>query len=176
MVCQGLQAIFDRLQVSHMHSRLGFLTKPWIFSRTLWIGFILVFALCNCTGINVWSSNYKASGTTHPTPDYANPMVILRGGGVLHQNTVAGSLGKEQPGDLYRGEACSWSILWLVAGGDSSLSAAKDQAKIQYIHFTEFKQEAVFIFFLHNFCTVVVGSKEESINQERTKSVEDLRP
>lgn len=78
---------------------------------------------------------------------------------MLHRNTVAGALGKEREGQLYKGEACSWSVLWLIAGGDSSLMAAKNKAGIDFIHYSEYKQEAVFGFFFHSFCTILVGTK-----------------
>lgn len=127
-------------------------------NRWFLFAFLLVGS-SGCTGTNIWSSNYKTSGTTNPTPDYTNPSIILRGGGVLHRNTVAGALGKEREGQLYKGEACSWSVLWLIAGGDSSLMAAKNKAGIDFIHYSEYKQEAVFGFFFHSFCTILVGTK-----------------
>jgi hypothetical protein len=141
-----------------------------IFLCRLFAMLVFIFVSTGCTGINIWSSNYKTSGTTNPTPDYANPTIVIRGGGVLHQNTIAGSLGREREGQLYKGEVCSWSILWLIAGGDSSLEAAKNKAGIDFIHYSEFKQEAIFGFFYHNFCTIVVGTKASD-----TKAGDDLK-
>jgi hypothetical protein len=147
--------------MNHHLQKLKFRNLSW------WL--IIVFLLVGsygCTGINLWSSYYKTSGTTNPTPDYANPTIILRGGGVLHRNTVAGALGKEKKGQLYKGEACSWSVLWIIAGGDSSLMAAKNKAGIDFIHYSEYKQEAVFGFFFHSFCTILVGTKAISAELE----------
>ncbi len=128
-----------------------------ILHTIIWIVIFLWFG--NCTGINVYQSFYGTEGITNPTPQYANPSIVLRGGGVIHRNAIAGAIGKDTPGELLKGEACSWSILYLVAGGNSSLSKAKENGGMDFIHFSEFKQEAIFGFIYHSFCTVVVGTK-----------------
>jgi hypothetical protein len=116
----------------------------------------------SCTGINVFRSAYGFEGNTNPTPEYASLGVIYKGGGVIHRNTIPGALGKPREGELRRGEACSWSAIWLLAGGDSSIQAAKRDGEIDFIHFIEYKQEATFGFIHHNFCTVLVGTKAQS--------------
>lgn len=91
----------------------------------------------------------------------------------MHRNTVPGGLGKHKGGQLLRGEACSWSALWLVSSGDASLHAAKKTAGIDYIHSVEYKQEATLGFFYHNFCTVIVGSKRAD-NPPKNQSREEI--
>lgn len=137
---------------------------------------ILVFSITfivSCTGIDVFRSGYGFEGNTHPTPEYSNIGVIYKGGGVIHRNTVPGALGKQREGELRRGEACSWSAVWLLAGGDSSIKAAKQLGGIDYIHFIEYKQEATFGFLSHNFCTIIVGTKAPKSNPTSQTSSKD---
>jgi len=126
----------------------------------------------SCTGINVYRSTYGFEGNTNPTPEYTYLGPIYKGGFVIHRNTIPGALGKFREGELRRGEACSWSALWLLAGGDSSIQAAKRDGGIDFIHFIEYKQEATFAFIQHNFCTVLVGTKVQT-GTNSTKSMLD---
>jgi hypothetical protein len=120
----------------------------------------------NCTGWNVFRWGLGSSSHTSPTPEYVKPNSILKGGLVLHSNAIPGGIGKRTEGQLYKGKACSWSAMWLLAGGDSSLDKAKKNARIDFIHSVEYKHEATLGFFHHNFCTIVVGTREAGESEE----------
>jgi hypothetical protein len=127
--------------------------------------FLLLFfsasQMVGCTGINLTSWALGHSSHPNPTPEYLGPGGLLRGGLVLHRNSIPGGVGVSGEGKLYKGEACSYSILWLYSGGDSSISQARQNARIRRIHYVEYRQEATMGFFYHNFCTIVVGSRDE---------------
>lgn len=126
----------------------------------------------SCTGLNLYHSGYGFEGNTNPTPEYTTTAPLFKGGAVLHSHTIPGALGKAKEGELRRGEACAWSSLWLFAGGDASIQAAKQDGGIDYIHFIEYKQEATFIFFQHSFCTIIVGTKaniHSNIKEENSR-------
>ncbi|WCL47760.1 TRL domain-containing protein [Leptospira sp. GIMC2001] len=136
---------------------------------------MILFLVTSCTGINLMNGVYRTSNVTHPTPDYSTPAVLLKGGGIIHNERIAGGIGNLTEGELRRGEACSWTILWLVAGGNSSLAQAKKNAGIDFIHFAEYKQEAILGFFFHNFCSIVVGTKKQTgSNREVPKAEQKL--
>lgn len=124
------------------------------------IGILLIILNIQCTGWNLFRWATGAGSHTSPTPEYSSPNAILKGGLIIHRNTISGGVGQIREGKLYRGEACSWSALWLVAGGDSGLREAKKNAGIDFIHSVEYKQESTLGFFYHQFCTIVVGMKD----------------
>lgn len=135
-----------------------------IFKPNLILFFVVGITLGGCTGMNLISWVSGHTGHPSPTPSYVGPAVVLKGGMVFHENTIAGGLGNvgnPAKGIFYKGEACSHSVLWLISWGDSSIAKAMENAQIQKIHYVEYRQEATLGFVNHNFCTIVVGTRND---------------
>lgn len=111
--------------------------------------------LSGCTGINVMTSGGMTN--TNPAREYAHGYyTIYRGGGIIHMNTAAGQI-TGQP-TTKKGEACSHSVLWLVAFGDSSIEAAKEAGQITKVGAIDHQVLGVLGFVYHRHCTVVSGT------------------
>lgn len=107
-----------------------------------------------CTGHSILG---KFTANTHPVPAYNDPyFYFLPGGAVYHRNRVPGQL-LDAPAER-SGRACSYSVLYMMAWGDSSLAAAMDAGGIARVHSVEHEIEAVFGFIYHSHCTIVHGA------------------
>lgn len=121
---------------------------------------ILLPGLFSCTGINV-GRIYPVGANTNPAQDYAYAYTpIYRGGAIYHSNTVPGQLGYNYQNADLNGKACSYSILWLVSFGDSTLKTAKQKGQITRIKSVEHEVMAILGFVFHRHCTIVTGSNE----------------
>lgn len=113
----------------------------------------LALILVSCTGIHI--APHAGFTNTNPAQEYGTIAVLATGGGLYHSNRVPGQIANA--GTAKSGEACSHSVLWLVAWGDSSLNAARKAGQIQKIGLVEYDVRAIFGFFYHRFCTIVRG-------------------
>ena len=113
----------------------------------------VLFFMLSCTGTNV--ATMVGFTNTNPAQDYGEMAVLSKGGGIYHYNVTAGSIGNALA--RKQGKACSQSVLWLVAWGDSSLHAATESAGIKKIASVEYENQAIASFGFHKFCTVVWG-------------------
>jgi hypothetical protein len=129
--------------------------RNWLFILTI----LLSSSLVSCTGLNILSDQYGSSITGNPTPEYASPAMIRKGGLLYHRNTVPGGIGLHTEGNLVEGEGCVSSYLWMVSQGDASLRTIKKTFEIDAIHSVEYRHEASLGFIFHSFCTKVIGTK-----------------
>lgn len=114
---------------------------------------LVAFGLTGCTGFNYGLG--MATAHTTPTPAYANGAVFNLGGGILHRNSVPGPLGNASA--KLTGRACSQSLFWLAAWGDSSIETAKANGNIKKVAAITYEQTAILGFVFHRFCTTVAG-------------------
>jgi hypothetical protein len=145
------------------------------FRLILLIQASLLVAVFNCTGLNV-AAKMGVGAVTNPAPEYANFLYLGDKRGVIfHKNNVAGQISNTSD-SVVTGEACSKSILWLVAWGDSSIEAGKNAGGITKVASVEYEQLGVLSFLYHSFCTRVTGSTEAFTSTvESTKSVKKGR-
>ncbi len=139
--------VFGRALISLFRTGRGIMIKIFLCLAGL---VLLSFA---CTGMAV-TPHYGATNT-NPVPEYATIATLAYGGGMYHANSVAGQAGNALL--QAEGRACSHSVLWLVAWGDSRLSTAAKNGSIKKIGFVEYEVRALGGFFYHRFCTVVRG-------------------
>ena len=81
---------------------------------------------------------------------------IYNGTTTPHAATRANNDGANKPGSK-QGEACAEGVLWLIAWGDASDSAAKNAGGIKEVHSVEFRDSFVLGGIYHKGCTVVHG-------------------
>ncbi|WP_061206973.1 adhesin Lsa14 [Leptospira santarosai] len=134
----------------------------------LFISFMTIWAV-QCTGLNImYTTGLRPN--TNPTKDYAVGFPLYtKGGGLFHDAVIPGQIG-DNAEKTVTGKACSKSILWLVSFGDSSIEAAKADAKITKAVSIEYEQTAALGYIFHKFCTVVTGSIESVETKTDTKS------
>ncbi|TGL33733.1 TRL-like family protein [Leptospira koniambonensis] len=132
--------------------------KLLIFSCFLFIGF------ANCTGAN-FGNTIGATPNTNPTKNYGFVLglspLVTKGAYLIHSGDIPGQIGFGAEANL-TGTACSRSILNLIAFGDSSLAAAKENGKINKIAAVNYEQFAILEGVYHSFCTVITGSAGSS--------------
>ena len=117
----------------------------------------LLFVSCYAgTGAN-YSSILGISVNTHPTPEYNRYAMNGRFGIAVHINKVPGQIGQGVANPLKQGRACSQSLLFLVATGDSSIETAKKDGSITKIAFIEHEIRAFIFSLYHEHCTIVHG-------------------
>ncbi|MCB1179501.1 MAG: TRL-like family protein [Leptospiraceae bacterium] len=116
---------------------------------------IFLSGFVGCTGLNVL---YPIFPNTNPAKEYAHPTTMLRGGAFYHVNSVVGAIGNKVDGSLVTGTSCSMAILFIYAGGDSSIEAAKKDKNIQKVARVEYEEKAILGSVYHTFCTKVTGS------------------
>ncbi|KAK2620143.1 TRL-like family protein [Leptospira interrogans] len=133
----------------------------------LFISFMTIWAV-QCTGVNAMYI-YGLRPNTNPTKDYAIGTMVTKGGAIFHEAMIPGPIGNNAE-KVVTGRACSKSILWLVSFGDSSIEAAKAEAKITKVASIEYEQLGVSIYLYHKFCTVVTGSIESVETKTDAKS------
>lgn len=133
----------------------------------LFICFMTIWAV-QCTGTNIMYTS-GLSPNTNPTKDYAIGMMVTKGGGLFHEAIIPGPIG-DNAEKVVTGRACSKSILWLVSFGNSSIEAAKADAKITKVASIEYEQLGVSTYIYHKFCTVVTGSIESVETKTDSKS------
>ena len=122
--------------------------------KALFLSTIVGFVLASCTGIHI--APHLGGTNTNPTQEYAFlPPVYYRGGMLYHKYRSLGQVGDARAAK--EGEACSYSVLWLAAWGDSSLSRAQKQGGISKIASVEYENSAILGFVYHRFCTFVRG-------------------
>lgn len=115
---------------------------------------LLSLSVVQCTGINYFL--IFGVSNTNPAPEYANYYgANLKGGGIYHRAIVLGQAGTAKADVM--GEACSLSILGLVAFGDSSINNARSKVKIKKIALVEYEVMAIGGYYVHKFCTRVHG-------------------
>lgn len=116
--------------------------------------------LLSCTGINI-GRLYPATANTNPAQDYAYMYTpVYRGGAIYHGNTVPGQLGYNYNKANLTGKACSYSILWLVSFGDSTIKSAKEDGRITRVRSVDHEVLGILGFVFHRHCTIVTGSEE----------------
>ncbi|WP_082280900.1 adhesin Lsa14 [Leptospira kirschneri] len=123
----------------------------------LFICFMTIWAV-QCTGLNLMYT-YGLRPNTNPTKDYGvGAPLISKGGIVVHSGTIPALIG-DNAENTSTGKACSRNILWLVSFGDSSIEAAKAEAKIAKVTSVDYEQFGILTGVIyHSFCTVVTGS------------------
>lgn len=108
----------------------------------------------NCTGANVMTGNIGPN--TNPTPEYSSIFNFIKGGGFYHRHTQSGSIGfNAEP--LLTSSSCSYTVLYLIAFGDSSILTSKG-SEINKIAYIEYEQFAILGSLFHRFCAKVTGS------------------
>ena len=117
--------------------------------------FLLFFAtiLNGCSGIQYFSLSNTAN--TNPAQDYGRPSIAFKGGVVSHTEKVVGQIGNAKIEKS--AQSCSYSILWLLALGDSSIQTARKKGEITKIALVEYEIYAYFGFIYNSFCTIVSG-------------------
>ncbi|ULH29875.1 MULTISPECIES: TRL-like family protein [Leptospira] len=133
----------------------------------LFICFMTIWAV-QCTGLNYMYIS-GLTPNTNPTKDYAIGTMATKGGGLFHEAIIPGPIG-DNAEKVVTGRACSKSILWLVSFGNSSIEAAKADAKITKVASIEYEQLGISGYIYHKFCTVVTGSIESVETKTDTKS------
>ena len=137
-----------------IRSAMGCLySAPGIALRVLGSGLVALIAL-SCTGINLGAS--IGGPNTHPARPYAYLVHRYTAGGVVHRNVLPGQLGGQALA-LRTGRACSHSVLWAIAWGDSSIEAARLNGEIEGIASVEHEVFAALGFLYHQHCTLVSG-------------------
>jgi hypothetical protein len=113
----------------------------------------------NCTGLNLGADLYGFANT-NPTPGYTNELGSrLHGGFFYHSNSIPGQLGNAD--SEKKGTSCQMAILYIASFGDSSILAAKKNAKITKIGSIDYTQTGILGGYLyHSFCTNVYGTTE----------------
>ena len=112
--------------------------------------------LSTCTAINPLSIYYmNKGGSTNPAQEYSDTNVLNKGGFFYHQAYVAGPVGNAR--NLINAKSCSYSILWIVAFGNSGINHTRKQARIKKIALVEYEILGIGAFVYHQFCTVVYG-------------------
>lgn len=129
------------------------------FQLILLIQTSLLLLIFNCTGVNM-ATKLGIGANTNPTPEYSNSFYLLdKLGLVYHGNTISGQISNTAESKV-SGQACSKSVLFLFAWGDSSIEAAKSSASITKVAFVEYEQMAILGALYHRFCTKVSGSTD----------------
>jgi hypothetical protein len=82
--------------------------------------------------------------------------VIYNGTTTPHAMERANIDGTNKGGSKH-GESCTTGILWLVAWGDASTSAAKNAGGIKEVHSVEFKNTSFLAGVYAEGCTIVTG-------------------
>ncbi|EMK12684.1 MULTISPECIES: adhesin Lsa14 [Leptospira] len=132
----------------------------------LFISFMTIWAV-QCTGMNImYTTGLRPN--TNPTKDYAIGAMAAKGGYIFHDAVIPGQIG-DNAEKVVTGRACSKSFL-LASFGDSSIEAAKAEARITKVASIEYEQTAIFTVFFHKFCTIVTGSSESVETKTDTKS------
>ncbi|MCC5815786.1 MAG: TRL-like family protein [Leptospira sp.] len=112
--------------------------------------------VANCTGANL--RPYVGIGSsTHPVQQYEYPYAIGNKGGLVYHNYLVEGRPSEGVGNSKTGEACSYSVLWMVSFGDSSIIAAKSQANIQKISNLSHEISGILGYIFHSHCTIIKG-------------------
>ncbi len=112
-----------------------------------------ILALASCTGLGI---NTHTGQNLNPAPEYGNLAVVTARAGVFyHQNGVPGPKGNAA--SVKTGKGCNYSILWLVAFGDSSIDTIREDAGIRKVASVDYDETAILGFFFHKFCTTVSG-------------------
>lgn len=91
----------------------------------------------------------------NPSPAYAHPGVLWRGGLFYHYHTNVIFTGDGKI--IRKGRACSHSFFYLFALGDSRIDTAKVNGGVSVPAFIEQETLAVLGFFYHRHCTIVLG-------------------
>ncbi|WP_078125117.1 adhesin Lsa14 [Leptospira alexanderi] len=135
----------------------------------LFICFTTIWAV-QCTGTNIMYA-YGLKPNTNPTKDYGiGSPLTSKGGIIVHNGTIPGQIG-DNAENTSTGKACSRNILWLVSFGNSSIEAAKTEAKITKVTSIDYEQFGVFYGGIyHSFCTVVTGSNATTETKTDAKS------
>jgi hypothetical protein len=115
--------------------------------------FFFATILNNCSGIQYFTISNTAN--TNPAQDYGRPSIAFKGGVVSHTEKVVGQIGNAKIEKS--AQSCSYSLLWLLALGDSSIQTARKKGNIQKIALVEYEIYAYFGFFYTSFCTIVSG-------------------
>ena len=115
--------------------------------------FFFAMILNDCSGIQYFSLSNTAN--TNPAQDYGRPSIAFKGGVVSHTEKVVGQIGNAKIEKS--AQSCSYSLLWLLALGDSSIQTARKKGNIQKIALVEYEIYAYFGFFYTSFCTIVSG-------------------
>lgn len=115
----------------------------------------LLLTGAQCTGFSPYSALFGGANT-HPAKDYNSPYALVyKGGMVAHLHTVPGQLGNAAV--TKTGKACSASYLALVALGDSSIEAAKQNAGITKVASIDHQILAIAGILYHRHCTIITG-------------------
>ncbi len=118
---------------------------------------LAMLAICGCTGISLPAMYGAPVANTNPAREYSAPVGGYRGGLLFHKNTVAGPVGNAKA--LETGKACSHSVLYLFAFGDSSIDSAKADGSLKKVASVEYEELGVLAIGYHRFCTIVRGEK-----------------
>ena len=120
----------------------------------IFLSLFFAMILNNCSGIQYFSI-YSNTANTNPAQDYGRPSIAFKGGVVSHTEKVVGQIGNAKIEKS--AQSCSYSPLWLLALGDSSIQTARKKGNIQKIALVEYEIYAYFGFFYTSFCTIVSG-------------------
>ncbi|MBM9549239.1 TRL-like family protein [Leptospira sp. 201903074] len=127
--------------------------------KSIFFSISLTFILLtqNCSGSS-YHASYVPSANTNPTREYATPSILTKGGLFFHKTYVPGPLGLNTEGTA-EGKACSHSVLYLFAFGDSSIETAKKNANIAKVAYLDYEQLGIIAGYIyHRVCVVVKGS------------------
>lgn len=116
--------------------------------------FFFATILNGCSGIQYFSI-LSNTANTNPAQDYGRPSIAFKGGVVSHTEKVVGQIGNAKIEKS--AQSCSYSILWLLALGDSSIQTARKKGEITKIALVEYEIFAYFGFIYNSFCTIVSG-------------------
>ncbi|MBM9575961.1 TRL-like family protein [Leptospira sp. 201903070] len=144
-----------------MASSFWFQKNLRFISRVVFLG--ILFS-SGCTGINILNSPVGPEEmNTNPTPAYGRPSLELfyKGGMIYHNESIPVTLTGNAK-SIERGEACSKSVLSLLAWGDSSVLTATQRGNIQKIAHIEYEHTAILSILYHSFCTIVSGESNPS--------------
>lgn len=114
---------------------------------------ILLFSV-GCTGFNGRTA-FAGGVNTNPAREYATLRGVTRGGLFYHKNMVNGGTGNASA--VKKGRACSHSVLYAVAWGDSSIEGAKHNGEITRIASLDYEIMAILGSVYHRHCTIVQG-------------------
>ncbi|HMW04558.1 MAG TPA: TRL-like family protein [Leptospiraceae bacterium] len=116
---------------------------------------VILLSLFNCTAANYWNVT-NSTNNTNPMPEYNNFYYLtFKGGWLFHFVKAPGSIGNAE--SKLVGKQCSYSMLYLIAVGDSSIESAVKDGKITKIATVSYEQLGILSFVYHRFCTIVTG-------------------
>ena len=112
----------------------------------------LFFFLFSCTGLNL---RVPITTNTHPIPEYATIYSFFKGGLFFHRASLVRQVANAN--SEREGASCSYSILYLVGYGDSSIHSAKIDGGVSRIGHIEERITAILGSVYHSHCTIVRG-------------------